>query len=179
MWRQSLLWPFVLIVYAAVMTYVTVRNGPKAGSPLLWLVFIPIMLVVLAALFYQKIRSSVHATESGIRVTTFRSSLMIPYDAVRSARAQKLQDLFPPERKKFITKFHKPHLDHLALFVRLRGEEQDVFGRRLGSRYFHDGVAAFAVPDAQTLAATIEGHLPKTGGGAGNMGGARRRRRPR
>ncbi|MGH7903863.1 MAG: hypothetical protein ACREPA_07025 [Candidatus Dormibacteraceae bacterium] len=178
-WRKQRLMPFVLLAAGAGMGVFTLvsRHGHVDSSVVIWLVYVPAALVILAGLHANRIRSYARATEAGVEVHRLFKSTLIDYDSIRSVKVQPLSQAYQNGRRRMVNQLTKPLLTQPALFIRLRGDEAQVaqISRALGSRFAFDGTAALPIPDAASMAGEIGPHLP-VGAGA-NLGGGRRRKR--
>jgi hypothetical protein len=108
------------------------------------------------------------------------STIRIDYENVRSVRVGPLEGHFQEGHKsQQRIPVVRPLLKDPALFIRLRGDDEDLakVGRRLGSRLYHAGTIALPLADPTTAANQINAHLPERSLRQGNLGGARRRRR--
>lgn len=78
-----------------------------------------------------------------------------------------------------VARITKPLMDKPALFIRLRGDEEEVgaIRKKLGARLAYEDTIAMPVPDADAVAWAIAAHLPMNVGQ--NLGGGKRRKRRR
>jgi hypothetical protein len=127
-------------------------------------------------LFY-KWRSYVEPQDQGLKVSTLLSSVVIDYDQIRLVKVQPLNIAFQDRRARMIARIMKPLVDKPALFVRLRGDEEQIAAirKKLGARLAYEDTIAMPVPDPDAVAWAISSHLPERIGQ--NQGGQRRRRR--
>ncbi len=129
-------------------------------------------------LFYRQ-RSSAEVTDAGLRVSKLTRSALIGYDLIRSIRVQKLELHFQERRRRMIRPLNRPLMSQDALFLRLRADDPRVaeIGRLLGGQLFAVDTVALPVPDPNALASEVTARLPERTGV--NLGGRRRRKRPR
>ena len=101
----------------------------------------------------------------------------IDYDQIRIVKVQPLNLAFQDRRSRMVARIMKPLVDKPALFVRLRGDEEQIASirKKLGSRLAYEDTIAMPVPDPDKVAWAISSHLPERIGQ--NQGGQRRRRR--
>ncbi len=180
MWRQQRFFAAFLVVVGAVMTVILVVNGQLfRSSNFIWLLYVPSGLLLGGAFLYYKWRSYVEAEDAGLRFSTLFSSVLIDYDKIRLVKVQPLNVAFQDKRSRMIARAMKPLLEKPALFVRLRGDEDEVAAivKQLGSRIAYDDTIAVPVPDADAAAWSISEHLPERIGQ--NLGGGKRRKRRR
>ena len=180
MWRQQRFFALFLVVVGAVMTGVLVYNGQLfRASNYIWLLYVPSGLLLGGVFLFYKWRSYVEAQESGLKFSTLFSSVLIDYDKIRLVKVQPLNIAFQDRRSRMVARAMKPLLDKPALFVRLRGDEDEVASiiKRLGNRMAYDDTIAVPVPDADAAAWSISAHLPERIGQ--NLGGGKRRKRRR
>jgi len=180
MWRQQRFFAAFLVVVGLVMTAILVfQNALFRNSNMIWLLYVPSGLILGGAFLYYKMRSYVEAEENGLRVSMLFSTLLIDYDQIRMVKVQPLNLAFQERRSRMVVRAMKPLLDKPALFVRLRGDEEQVAAiiKRLGSRMAYDDTIALPVPDADAAAWSIAAHLPERIGQ--NLGGGKRRKRRR
>jgi hypothetical protein len=163
-----------------VMTALLIFQGQIGKSAnLIWAFYIPSGLLLGGAFLYYKYRSYVQATEDGVTVSTLRSNVLLDYDRIRGVRVQPLNLAFQDRRSRMVAPMMKPLLDKPALFVRVRGTDEELaaFKKRLGSRMMYDDTIAMPVRDADAVAWEISSRLPERLGQ--NQGGGRRRKRRR
>ena len=98
-------------------------------------------------------------------------------DQIRIVKVQPLNIAFQDRRARMVARIMKPLVDKPALFVRLRGDEEQIAAirKKLGSRLAYEDTIAMPVPDPDKVAWAISAHLPERIGQ--NQGGQRRRRR--
>ena len=94
-------------------------------------------------------------------------------------KVQPLSVAFQEKRRSKVARIYKPLLDKPALFVRVRGDDDELalIKKKLGSRLFYDDTIAMPVPDADAASWEITSRLPYRLGQ--NQGGGRRRKRRR
>lgn len=178
MWRQQRFFAAFLVVVGFVMTAILVyQNQLFRNSNLIWVLYVPSGLLLGGAFLYYKMRSYIEAQDGGLKVSMLFSSLVIDYDQIRMVKVQPLDLAFQDRRSRMVARAMKPLLKEPALFVRLRGDEEQVAAivKRLGSRMAYDDTIAVPVPDANSAAWMISSHLPERIGQ--NLGGKRRKRR--
>lgn len=178
MWRQQRFFAGFLVAVGILMTGVLVYQGQLLiHSNLIWSLYVPSGLLLGGGFLYYKWRSYVEAQEQGLKVSTLFSSVFIDYDQVRIVKVQQLNIAFQDRRSRMVARVMKPLLDKPALFVRLRGDEEQLAAirKKLGARLVYDDTIAMPVPDPDAVAWAISAHLPERVGQ--NMGGKRRKRR--
>jgi hypothetical protein len=178
MWRQQRFFAGFLVAVGVLMTGVLVYQGQLLiHSNLIWSLYVPSGLILGAGFLYYRWRSFVEAQDEGIKVSTLFSSVVIDYDQVRLVKVQQLNIAFQDRRSRMVARVMKPLLDKPALFVRLRGDEEQLAAirKKLGARLTYDDTIAMPVPDPDAVAWAISAHLPERIGQ--NMGGKRRKRR--
>lgn len=178
MWRQQRFFAGFLIAVGLIMTGVLVYQGQLLRqSNLIWSLYVPSGLLLGGAFLVYKWRSYVEALEEGFKVSTLFSTIVIPYDNIRLVKVQPLNVAFQDRRSRMVARVIKPLMDKPALFVRLRGDEDQLaeIRKKLGSRLAYEDTIAVPVPDADAAAWAISSHLPERIGQ--NLGGQRRKRR--
>jgi hypothetical protein len=179
-WRQQRFFALFLIVIGVVMTGILVFNGQLfRSSNVIWLLYVPSGALLGGAFLYYKWRSYVEARDEGLKFSMLFSSLVVDYDKIRLVKVQPLNIAFQDRRSRMVVRAMKPLLDKPALFVRLRGDQDEVAAivKQLGSRIAYDDTIAVPVPDADAAAWSISAHLPERIGQ--NLGGGKRRKRRR
>jgi len=146
-------------------------------SNLIWSLYVPSGLLLGGGFLLYRWRSYVEAQEQGLKVSTLFSSVLIDYDQIRIVKVQPLNLAFQDRRSRMVARIMKPLVDKPALFVRLRGDEEQIASirKKLGSRLAYEDTIAMPVPDPDKVAWAISSHLPERIGQ--NQGGQRRRRR--
>lgn len=180
MWRQQRFFAGFLIAVGLLMTGVLVYQGQLLQhSNLIWSLYVPSGLVLGGGFLYYKWRSFVEAQDGGLKVSTLTTSVVIPYDNIRLVKVQPLSIAFQDRRSRMIARVMKPLIDKPALFVRLRGDEDEVSAirKKLGARLAYEDTIAMPIPDPDAFSWAISGHLPERVGQ--NMGGQQRRKRRR
>jgi hypothetical protein len=180
LWRQQRFFAGFLVAVGVVMTALLIFQGQIGKSAnLIWAFYIPSGLLLGGAFLYYKYRSYVQATDDGVLVSTLRSNVIFDYDRIRGVRVQPLNLAFQDRRSRMVAPMMKPLLDKPALFVRVRGTDEELadFKKRLGSRMMYDDTIAMPVRDADAVAWEISSRLPERLGQ--NQGGGRRRKRRR
>jgi hypothetical protein len=178
MWRQQRFFAGFLIVVGMLMTGVLVYQGQLLlHSNLIWSLYVPSGLLLGGAFLVYRWRSYVETQDQGLKVSTLFSGVVIPYDNIRLVKVQPLNIAFQDRRSRMVARIIKPLMDKPALFVRIRGDEEQVaeIRKKLGSRLAYEDTIAMPVPDADAVAWAISAHLPERIGQ--NMGGQRRKRR--
>jgi hypothetical protein len=178
MWRQQRFFAGFLVAVGILMTGVLVYQGQLLiHSNLIWSLYVPSGLLLGGGFLYYKWRSFVEAQDQGLKVSTLFSSVFIDYDQVRIVKVQQLNIAFQDRRSRMVARVMKPLLYKPALFVRLRGDEEQLAAirKKLGARLVYDDTIAMPVPDPDAVAWAISAHLPERIGQ--NMGGKRRKRR--
>jgi hypothetical protein len=124
-------------------------------------------------------RSFVEPLESGLKVSTLFSNVLIDYESIRMVKVQPLKVAFQDARRAKVARIMRPLLEKPALFVRVRGDEEQLalIKKRLGSRLFYEDTIAMPVPDADAASWEITAKLPYRIGQ--NQGGGRRKKRRR
>ena len=180
MWKQQRFFAGFLVATGIVMTGVLFfQNQLFRSSNLIWTMYVPSGLLLGGAFLVYKWRSFVEAHEKGLKVSTLFSSVLIDYDKIRAVKVQPLNLHFQDSRKRYVARITKPLMDKKALYVKLRGTEEEVAAirKKLGVRLHHEDTIAMPVPDADAAAWAITSHLPMRLGQ--NLGGGKRRKRRR
>ena len=148
-------------------------------SNLIWVLYIPSGLLLGGAFLYYKRRSHVEPQENGLKISTLFSHVLIDYDSIRSVKVQALNTHFLEKRKRMVAPMMKQIIDKPAVFIRLRGTEEELAAirKRLGARLMHEDTIAVPVNDHDAAAWAITSRLPERIGQ--NQGGGRRRKRRR
>ena len=180
MWRQQrFLAAFLVVTGAVVSVWLFSQHLAGTASYTLWVLYMPAGLLYGGAFLFNKWRSYMEPLEQGLKVSTFRSSVLINYDTIRGVKVQLLKVAFQDRRAKVLPPVVRPLLERPALFVRVRGDEAEVAAlkKRLGGRLFYDDQIILPVADADAAAWEISSRLPMRLGQ--NQGGGRRRKRRR
>jgi len=180
MWRQQRFFAGFLVAVGLVMTVLLLyQNQLFLHSNLIWTLYVPSGVLLGGAFLVYKWRSYVEARENGLKVSTLFSSVLIDYDQIRMVKVQPLSLAFQDNRKRYVARITKPLMDKKALFVRLRGNDDEVgaIRKKLGVRLAYEDTIAMPVPDADAFAWAITSHLPMRLGQ--NLGGGKRRKRRR
>jgi len=180
MWRQQRFFAGFLIVIGLVMTGILAYNGQLLrSSNVIWLFYVPSGALLGGAFLYYKWRSYVEAQDAGLKFSMLFSSVVIDYDNIRLVKVQPLSIAFQDNRKRMVVRAMKPLLEKPALFVRLRGDQDEIAAivKQLGNRMAYEDTIAVPVPDADAAAWSISAHLPERIGQ--NLGGGKRRKRRR
>jgi hypothetical protein len=178
LWRQQRFFAGFLIAVGVVMTILLITQGQITRSAnVIWLLYVPSGFLLGGAFLLYKRRSYVEALGEGVKVSTLRSSVLIDYDRIRGVRVQPLKLAFQERRSRMVAPMMKPLIDKPALFIRIRGDDEELAGfkKRLGSRMMYEDTIALPVRDADAVAWEISSRLPERLGQ--NQGGKRRKRR--
>ena len=162
------------------MTILLIYQGQLSKTAnLIWVLYIPSGALLGGAFLLYKRRSYVEAQDDGVKIGTLRSSVLIDYDRIRGVRVQPLKLAFQDRRSRMIAPMMKPLIEKPALFVRLRGDDEEVadIKKLLGSRMMFEDTIALPVRDADAVAWEISSRLPDRLGQ--NQGGGKRRKRRR
>jgi hypothetical protein len=180
LWRQQRFFAGFLIAVGVVMTGLLIYQGQIAKSAnVIWLLYIPSGLLLGGAFLLYKRRSYVEALDGGVKVSTLRSSVLIDYDRIRGVKVQALKLHFQDRRSRMVAPMMKPLIDKPALFIRLRGDDEELadIKRRLGTRMMFEDTIALPLSDADAVAWEIGARLPYRLGQ--NQGGGKRHKRRR
>jgi hypothetical protein len=192
MWRQQRFFAGFLVAVGLVMTGLLIyqhqliafdRAGHVVllnhGTNLIWLMYVPTGFILGGAFFLYRRRSHVQPLDDAVKISTLMSSVRIAYDAIRSVKVQQLNTHFQEKRRRMVVGMMKPLIDKPALFIRLRGTDEEIAAikKQLGSRLMFEDTIAIPVPDADAVAWEISSHLPERLGQ--NQGGGKRRKRRR
>lgn len=180
MWRQQRFYAGALVVVGVVATGLLAYQGQLFGpSGAIWLLYIPSGLLLGGAFYLYRRRSHVHVSDSGVKISTMFSSVTLDYDSIRSVRVLPLETHFQDKRSRKIVPVIRPLIKKPALFIKIRGDENELgqIQRKLGSRLVNEDTIAVPVPDPDKAAWDITSHLPERIGQ--NLGGAKRRKRRR
>ena len=178
LWRQQRFFAgFLVLVGVAMTSYLLYMGQLNRTSNLIWALYIPSGLLLGGAFLLYKYRSFAEPLDEGLKVSALRSSVLIPYDSIRSVKVQPLSLAFLEKRKRMVAPMMKPLMDKPALFVRLRGDEDELAAikKTLGGRVVYDDMIALPLKDADALSWEISSRLPDRLGQ--NQGGKRRKRR--
>jgi hypothetical protein len=185
LWRRQRVFAFLLPVFGVAILGLSLyqrRGGLDANAPVgaLWAV---LGLLWGGGLYLNRVRSALDVTDAGLKVSRGLRDVVIPYDLIRSVRVQRLEMHFQDARKRLIRPMWKPLMAKPAIFIRLRAEDPRLatlrgrLGGFLTPGLIADDMVAVPVPDPDALAWEVTSRLPdKTGV---NLGGQRRKRRPR
>jgi len=180
LWRQQRFFAgFLVLVGVAMTSYLLYMGQLTRTSNLIWALYIPSGLLLGGAFLFYKHRSFAEALDDGLKVSALRSSVLIPYESIRSVKVQPLSLAFLDKRKRMVAPMMKPLIDKPALFVRLRSDEDELAAikKTLGGRVVYDDMIALPVKDADALSWDISSRLPDRLGQ--NQGGGKRRKRRR
>jgi hypothetical protein len=190
MWRQQRFFAGFLVVVGLVMSGVLLYERQLItfddaghlmfhGTNMIWLMYIPTGLLLGGAFLVYRYRSHVQPLEATVKVSTLTSSVNIDYDTIRSVKVQELNAHFQDKRRRMVVGMMKPLIDKPALFIRLRGTDEEIAAvqKQLGSRLMYEDTIAIPLSDADAVAWEISSHLPERLGQ--NQGGGKRRKRRR
>ena len=180
LWRQQRFFAGFLVAVGVGMTGLLLYKGQlTTTSNLIWLFYIPSGLLLGGAFLFYKYRSFAEPLDDGLKVSALRSSVLIPYESIRSVKVQPLSLAFLEKRKRMVAPMMKPLMQRPALFVRLRSDESELAAikKTLGGRVVYDDMIALPLKDADALSWEISSRLPDRLGQ--NQGGGKRRKRRR
>jgi hypothetical protein len=180
LWRQQRFFAGFLIAAGAGMSaYLFYKGQLSTTANLIWLMYIPSGLLLGGAFLFYKYRSFAEPLDEGFKVSALRSSVLIPYDSIRSVKVQPLKLAFLDKRKRMVAPMMKPLLERPALFVRLRNDESEIAAikKTLGARVVYEDMIALPLKDADAVSWEISSRLPDRLGQ--NQGGGKRRKRRR
>ena len=180
LWRQQRFFAGFLVAVGVGMTGLLLYKGQlTTTSNLIWLFYIPSGLLLGGAFLFYKYRSFAESLDEGFKVSALRSSVLIPYESIRSVKVQPLSLAFLEKRKRMVAPMMKPLMARPALFVRLRSDESELAAikKTLGGRVVYDDMIALPLKDADALSWEISSRLPDRLGQ--NQGGGKRRKRRR
>jgi hypothetical protein len=180
LWRQQRFFAGFLVAVGVGMTALLLYKGQLTStSNLIWALYIPSGLLLGGAFLFYKHRSYAEPLEDGLKVSALRSSVLIPYETIRSVKVQPLSLAFLDKRKRMVAPMMRALMDKPALFVRLRSDEDELaeIKKKLGGRVAYDDMIALPLKDADALSWEISSRLPDRLGQ--NQGGGRRRKRRR
>lgn len=182
-WLQQRFFALFLVGVGVVATALSLFQRTTFTTTFAAFVFyVPVGLLVIAALLFYRWRSKVEVSESGVKLSNTVRSVVIPYDSIRSVKALPLRQHFEDGRSRTVAPFMRKHLDEPAVFLKLRGDEVALkqIKSKLGvfkSGLMNEETIAVPVPDADVVVWEINAHLPERTGQ--NQGGAKRRKRRR
>jgi hypothetical protein len=180
LWRWQRFYAGLLFVVGIIaLGVVLYSRQPINSGNVIWLFYAPVGLLLGAAFLVYRWRSFVEPQENGLKVSTLFSDVLINYEGIRMVKVQPLKVAFQDARRTKIARIMRPLLEKPALFVRVRGDEEQLAAikKRLGSRLFYEDTIAMPVPDADAASWEIAARLPYRMGQ--NLGGGRRRKRRR
>ena len=180
LWRQQRFFAGFLVLVGLGMTGLLLYKGQLTTTTnLIWLLYVPSGLLLGGAFLFYKYRSFAEPLDDGLKISALRSSVLIPYESIRSVKVQPLKLAFLDKRKRMVAPMMKPLLERPALFVRLRNDEAEIAAikKTLGGRVVYDDMIALPLKDADALSWEISSRLPDRLGQ--NQGGGRRRKRRR
>jgi hypothetical protein len=180
LWRWQRFYAGLLVAVGVVAIGVVLySHQPLNSGNIIWLFYAPVGLLLGGAFLIYRWRSFVEPLDSGLKVSTLFSDVLIEYENIRMVKVQPLKVAFQDSRRAKVARIMKPLLDKPALFVRVRGDEEQLAAikKRLGSRLFYEDTIAMPIPDADAASWEITAKLPYRMGQ--NLGGGRRRKRRR
>jgi len=183
LWQQQRFFAGLLLLVGVAFTAFGLYKGQLfTPSYAIWMVYVPVGLALGAGIYVFRYRSHVRVLDSGVKIQNPLTSVLIDYDSIKSVKALPLRQHFQDKRSKMIAPIMKQHIDQPALFIRLRGDDEELASikKRLGvfrGRLMDQETIAIPVPDADAVVWEISAHLPERLGQ--NQGGARRRKRRR
>ena len=180
MWRQQRFFAAFLVLVGLVMTGILIQQGQLfRQSNIIWLLYVPSGAILGGAFLYYRWRSYVEPADTGLKFSMLFSSVVVDYDNIRLVKVQPLNMAFQDRRSRMVVRAMKPLLEKPAVFVRLRGDDEQVAAiiKQLGNRMAYEDTIAVPVPDPDAVAWSISTHLPERIGQ--NMGGGKRRKRRR
>lgn len=180
LWRWQRFYAGLLVVVGILAIGVVVYSRqPISTGNIIWLFYAPVGLLLGGAFLIYRWRSFMEPLENGLKVSTLFSNVLIDYEDIRMVKVQPLKVAFQDQRRAKVARIMRPLLEKPALFVRVRGDEEQLAAikKRLGSRLFYDDTIAMPVPDADAASWEIAAKLPYRIGQ--NLGGGRRRKRRR
>jgi hypothetical protein len=180
LWRQQRFFAGFLVLVGLGMTGLLLYKGQLTTTTnLIWLLYVPSGLLLGGAFLFYKYRSFAEPLDDGLKISALRSSVLIPYESIRSVKVQPLKLAFLDKRKRMVAPMMRPLLERPALFVRLRNDESEIAAikKTLGARVVYDDMIALPLKDADALSWEISSRLPDRLGQ--NQGGGRRRKRRR
>ena len=180
LWRQQRFFAGFLVAVGLVMTILLIYQGQITKSAnVIWLLYVPSGLLLGGAFLLYKRRSYVEAQDAGVKVSMLRSSLVIEYDRIKGVKVQALKLAFLDKRSRMVAPMMKPLLEKPALFMRVRGTDEELAAlkKRVGSRMMFEDTIALPLRDADAVAWEIGARLPYRLGQ--NQGGGKRQKRRR
>jgi hypothetical protein len=180
LWRQQRFFAGFLVAVGLVMTLLLIYQGQIGKTAnLIWVLYVPSGLLLGGAFLVYRRRSHVQVQEGGVKVSNLFSTVILPFESIRSVKALPLRQHFQDRRSRMIAPIMKQYVDKPALFVRVRADETELAAmrKRLGARLMHEDTIAVPVPDADAAAWEINSRLPDRLGQ--NQGGGKRRKRRR
>lgn len=183
LWTQQRFFAGMLVVIGLGFTGFALYQG-KLLTPgyEVWIAYVPVGLALGLGIWIFRLRNHVRVDDSGVRISSALSSVTIDFESIKSVKALPLRQHFQERRSKMIAPIMKQHIDQPALFLRVRGDEEELAAikKKLGifrGRLMDDETIAIPVPDADKVVWEISGHLPERLGK--NQGGAKRRKKHR
>jgi hypothetical protein len=180
MWTQQRFFAGFLVAVGIVMTaLLAYQKQLFVHSNLIWTLYVPSGLILGGGFLLYRWRHHVKVLDTGVRISTFLSHVLLDYDSIRLVKVQPLSNHFQDKRSRLVVRVMKQQIDKPALFIRLRGDPDQLAAiqKKLGSRLMYEDTIAIPVPDADALAWEITPHLPDRIGQ--NLGGGKRRKKRR
>ncbi|MEO8744945.1 MAG: hypothetical protein ABI334_00450 [Candidatus Dormiibacterota bacterium] len=180
LWQQQRFFAGFLVAVGIVMTVLLIyQHQFNKAANVVWLLYVPSGLLLGGLFLYYRYRSHVRILDEGVKISTLLSSVVIDYNTIKSVKAMPLRTHFQDGRKRMVAPVMKAHIDKPALFIRVRGDEEQLgaFKKKLGARLMYEDTIAIPVPDADSVAWEIMSRLPERLGQ--NQGGGKRRKRRR
>ncbi|HEY2597646.1 MAG TPA: hypothetical protein VGJ79_04125, partial [Candidatus Dormibacteraeota bacterium] len=127
LWRQQRFFAgFLVLVGVGMSALMLYRGQLTSTSNLIWALYIPSGLLLGGAFLFYKYRSYAEPLDDGLKVSALRSSVLIPYENIRSVKVQPLSLAFLDKRKRMVAPMMRALMDKPALFVRLRSDEDEL-----------------------------------------------------
>jgi hypothetical protein len=183
LWQQQRFFAGLLLIVGVIATGISIyQHQLFAPGFAVWMVYIPVGILLGAAVLIFRQRSSVKVQDDGVKISSVLSNVVIDYDSIKSVKALPLRQHFQERRSRMIAPIMKQHIDKPAVFLRVRGDETQLAAikKKLGifrGRLMYEDTIAIPVPDADAVVWEINAHLPERLGQ--NQGGAKRRKRRR
>jgi hypothetical protein len=180
LWKWQRFYAGLLVVVGVIaLGVVLYYHQPISSGNVIWLFYAPVGLLLGAAFMIYRWRSFVEPLDTGLKVSTLFSDVLIDYDDIRMVKVQPLKVAFSDKRRSKVARIMRPLLEKPALFVRVRGDDEQLAAikKKLGSRLFDEDTIAMPIPDPDAASWEISSRLPYRMGQ--NLGGGRRRKRRR
>jgi hypothetical protein len=181
LWRRQRVWALLLPLFGVAVLLANVLSKQREifTAYAVTLGYVPLGVLWAAGLYLNRRRNYVEVGDTGVRFSRMLRTVVVGYDIIRNVRVQQLESHFPESRRRLVRPMWKPLLERPALFIRLRGDDARLaeVRRRLGRSYVADDVIAVPIPDPDAMSWEVTSRLPERTGV--NLGGQRRRKRPR